>query len=129
MLLFCHQRQKSNQKNAAQGERGLVREKANMPHFLALRHPLPLRNPSLLLGRLVNLIDVKTLLKVCIVAMILLKLKALSRKRPFRRKASLNLKVQYVCNLNFSLLTHGVGGHGGGAVVTNKNAACSLFYS
>ena len=25
---------------------GLDREKANMPHFLALRHPLPLRNPS-----------------------------------------------------------------------------------
>ena len=25
---------------------GLVQEKANMPHFLVLRHPLPLRNPS-----------------------------------------------------------------------------------
>ena len=35
-----------NQKNAAQEERGLDREKANMPHFLVLRHPLPLRNPS-----------------------------------------------------------------------------------
>ena len=46
MFIFCQQRQKTNQKNAAQGERGLVREKANMPHFLVLRHPLPLRNPS-----------------------------------------------------------------------------------
>ena len=37
---------KSYKRNAAQEERGLVREKANMPHFLVLRHPLPLRNPS-----------------------------------------------------------------------------------
>ena len=46
MFIFCHQRQKTNQKNAAQEERGLVREKANMPHFLVLRHPLPLSIPS-----------------------------------------------------------------------------------
>ena len=32
-------------KRRSRGE-GLDRAKANMPHFLALRHPLPLRNPS-----------------------------------------------------------------------------------
>ena len=37
---------KSYKRSAAQEERGLDREKANMPHFLVLRHPLPLRNPS-----------------------------------------------------------------------------------
>ena len=39
-FIFFLPRKKTNQKNAAGGE-GLVREKANMPHFLALRHPLP----------------------------------------------------------------------------------------
>ena len=46
MFIFFLRRKKTNQKNAAQEERGLDREKANMPHFLVLRHPLPLRNPS-----------------------------------------------------------------------------------
>ena len=36
----------SDEKNAAQGEEGLVQKKANMPHFSELQHPLPLRNPS-----------------------------------------------------------------------------------
>ena len=42
----CHQRQEKLQKKRRSRERGLDREKANMPHFLVLRHPLPLRNPS-----------------------------------------------------------------------------------
>ena len=46
MFISCPRRQETNQRNAAQEERGLDREKANMPHFLVLRHPLPLRNPS-----------------------------------------------------------------------------------
>ena len=46
MFISFHQRKETNQRNAAQEERGLDREKANMPHFLVLRHPLPLRNPS-----------------------------------------------------------------------------------
>ena len=45
MFIFCHQRQKTNQKNAAQGGEGLVQKKANMPHFSELQHPLPLKDP------------------------------------------------------------------------------------
>ena len=46
MFISFHQRKETNQRNAAQEERGLDREKANVPHFLVLRHPLPLRNPT-----------------------------------------------------------------------------------
>ena len=87
MFIFCPRRQKTNQKNAAQEERGLVREKANMPHFLVLRHPLPLRHPSPVgKSRQKGFIDfkkVKSLFQFRTVAVILIKPKALSRKRPF----------------------------------------------
>ena len=41
---FCDERKVAKERRSS-GE-GLEREKANVPHFLALRHPLPLRNPS-----------------------------------------------------------------------------------
>ena len=43
MCTFLSASKEKYEKNAAQGGEGLVREKANMPHFLVLRHPLPLR--------------------------------------------------------------------------------------